>query len=100
MIVNVFISQPMNGKSDYEIAYDRDRTIKFLKSKITDADIRILDSIIDEDLGHPLRYLGRSIGIMADADIVVMAKGWQKARGCVVEREAAKQYNICTIEEV
>lgn len=100
MIVNVFISQPMNGKSDYEIAYDRDRIIKFLKSKITDADIRILDSICTEELGHPLRYLGRSIEIMADADIVIMAKGWQKARGCVVEHEVAKQYNICIIEEV
>lgn len=99
--VNVFISQPMHGKTDYEIAYDRRRAEEYVRSRIEhgNTEVVILDSIFDGYGENPIRLLGRSVSVLADADIVLMAKGWKNARGCLVEHEVAKQYNICIMEE-
>lgn len=35
---------------------------------------------------------------MADADLVYFAKGWEDARGCMIERECAVQYGVPILE--
>lgn len=100
MTLNVFISQPMSGLSEEEILHDRERATAYIEYLMKDdTDIRILDSVFRAEFEHPIRLLAKAISVMADADIVVMARGWRKARGCKVEHEVAKQYNICVIEE-
>lgn len=95
--MKVFISQPMRGKKPEEILEERNKIIELLKTKFK-ADFTVLDSYFQKPVENatPLWYLSRSLAIMSEADIVVFAKGWEKYRGCKIERECARAYNyIC-----
>lgn len=96
--MNVFISQPMSGKKTEEIEYEREQFVKDLK-KYLGEDINILDTIFHfaEDVPS-LVYLGRSLEILAKADLAVFMDGWENARGCKIEHQAAKDYDIPTLE--
>lgn len=96
--MNVFISQPMNGKKTEEIEYEREQFVKDLK-KYLGEDINILDTIFHfaEDV-QSLVYLGRSLEVLAKADLAVFMDGWEDARGCKIEHQAAKDYDIPTLE--
>lgn len=96
--MDVFISQPMNGKKTGEIEYEREEFVKDLK-KCLGEDINILDTIFHftEDIPS-LVYLGRSIEALAKADLAVFMDGWENARGCRIEHQAAKSYGIPTLE--
>jgi hypothetical protein len=96
--MNVFISQPMNGKKTEEIEYEREQFVKDLK-KYLGEDINILDTIFHfaEDVPS-LVYLGRSLEVLAKADLAVFMDGWEDARGCKIEHQAAKDYDIPTLE--
>ena len=100
----VFISQPMNGLTDSQISKDRERAIEVLYSMGYEPDeITILDSFIEENapdnVNSGLWYLGKSIELLADADIAVFAKGWENTRGCLIEYRCAKEYGISFICE-
>lgn len=96
--MNVFISQPMNGRSTEEIECEREELVKDLK-KYLGEDINILDTIFHfaEDVPS-LVYLGRSLEVLAKADLAVFMDGWENARGCKIEHQAAKDYDIPTLE--
>lgn len=96
--MNVFISQPMNGKEDGQIRYERDELVKDLKRYLGN-DINILDTVFHftEDVPS-LIYLGRSIETLSKADLAVFMPGWENARGCKIEHECAKNYLIPTLE--
>lgn len=96
--MNVFISQPMSGKKTEEIEYEREQFVKDLK-KYLGEDINILDTIFHfaEDVPS-LVYLGRSLEVLAKADLAVFMDGWENARGCKIEHQAAKNYDIPTLE--
>ena len=100
----VFISQPMNGLSDLQISKDRARVIEDLYNEGYKPDeITIIDTYIEENapdnVNAGLWYLGKSIELLADADIAVFAKGWRNARGCQIEFKCAKEYGISYICE-
>lgn len=94
----VFISQPMNGLSDLEIKINRERAIEYLHKNYYFDEIMIIDSFIEENppdnVNSGLWYLGKSLELLASADIVVFAKGWRKARGCWIEFKCANEYDI------
>lgn len=83
----IFISQPMNGKSDRIIREERNRVTFALKDEY-----KIIDSILNLGPANPIQYLAKSIELMNDADCVFMMKGWEKARGCRIEHEVAVAY--------
>lgn len=100
----VFISQPMNGLSDLQIEKDRARVIESLYNMGYKPDeIAIIDTYIEENapdnVSSGLWYLGKSLELLADADIAVFAKGWKDARGCQIEFKCAKEYGISYICE-
>ena len=96
--MSVFISQPMNGRSTEEIECEREEFVKDLKKHLGE-DINILDTIFNfvEDVPS-LVYLGRSIEVLAKADLAVFMDGWENARGCRIEHQTAKDYGIPTLE--
>lgn len=47
----------------------------------------------------PLWFLGKSLELLAGADIAYFAKGWQDARGCKIENTCAIEYGIPVIED-
>ena len=95
----VFISQPMNQKSEEEIQADRKKLMIMTKA-LFDEEIKIIDSYFPATgkKEKPLRLLGKGIELMADADAVVFAKGWQDYRGCRIEHSCAFEYGIRIIE--
>jgi len=95
----LFISQPMNGKTDEEIKEERRKAIAKAKDVVKD-DIEIIDSFF-ENAPHdarPLWFLGKSLELLATADIAYFAKGWDKARGCKIEHLCAVEYGIDCVE--
>lgn len=100
----VFISQPMNGLSDLQIEKDKARVIEGLYNYGYKPDeIMIIDTFIEEnapdDVNSALWYLGKTLELLANADIVVFAKGWRNARGCQIEFKCVKEYGISYICE-
>lgn len=98
----VFISLPMNGKTDEEIK----DTIEYSRRYLTDRfknkyELEFLDTFINEETTSKnpgLWYLGKSLEILADADIAFFCGGWDSARGCKLENQAAYEYGIEIIE--
>lgn len=85
----LFISQPMNGKTNEQILEERQKAISSF-----DDEIEVIDSFF-KDAPHdatPLWYLGESIKLLGDADVVYFCKDWEKYRGCTIEHECAVRY--------
>lgn len=94
----LFISQPMNGKTDEEILKERKIAIRKAK-EIAGEDVEVIDTFYTDFTpdAKPLEYLARSIKDLASANIAYFAKGWEEKRGCKIEYECATQYGIKTI---
>ena len=98
----LFISQPMNGKTDQEILETREKAIASVKEMIgADEDVEVIDSFFQNAPvdASPLWYLGKSLELLSVADIAYFAKGWDKARGCKIEHICAIEYGIGAVIE-
>ena len=97
-MTKIFISQPMNGKTNEEIKNERNYIIDKL---IENESVEIIDSFFKDKPyeASPLWYLGESIKLMSEADIVFFCNGWQTARGCQIEHDCALEYGIDTMYE-
>ena len=103
-MIKIFISQPMNGKTEEEIRFEREIAIKDAKKQVEESfpedwDVdgnqsEIMDTFFKDFAPgiHPLVYLGESIKMLAEADVVYFARGWQNALGCCIEHDCAKKY--------
>lgn len=96
----LFISQPMNGKTDEEILAVREKAIKSATEHLGE-EVEVIDSFF-QNAPHdakPLWFLGKSIELLSTADVAYFAKGWEDARGCRIENECAIAYGIDVIED-
>lgn len=105
--MKAMLSQPMAGKTDEEIAATRDKAIAALK----DMGYEIVNTLFTDEwyskesmkergvVQIPLCFLAKSLENMSLCHAVYFCKGWEKARGCVIEHEAAKAYNLEIIYE-
>lgn len=96
-MLRVFISQPMNGKTDKEI--EERLSIVSKISETVDEPFEVIDSFF-KSAPHdakPLWFIGKSIELLSSADLVYFAKGWENARGCIIEHSCAVPYMIETI---
>lgn len=93
--MKIFISQPMRGKTDAEILAERERAIKAAKAKWGD-DVEVLESFFQDAPAEakPLWFWDESLKVMADADAVIVCKGWSEAIGCKVEITTADAYKL------
>ena len=102
-MTKIFISQPMNGKTTEEIEEERNYTIDTLRSRFfrKNERIEIIDSFFKNEPhdAKPLWYLGESIKLMSEADVVFFCDGWQTSRGCQIEHDCALEYGIDTMYE-
>ena len=97
-MTKIFISQPMNGKTTEEIENERNYIIGRLRENEC---VEIIDSFFKDKPyeASPLWYLGESIKLMSEADVVFFCNGWQTARGCQIEHDCALEYGIDTMYE-
>ena len=100
--MNLFVSQPMAGLTDAQILKRREELIELVRKRNPEEEIIPIDSFTksEEIVGRGrIAMLGDSISLMADADLVIFARGWQNSKGCIVENEVCKQYGIRRIFE-
>lgn len=96
----LFISQPMNGKSDEEIKKERQEALLQV-AEVCGKEVELIDSFF-ENAPHdarPLWFLGKSLELLSTADVAYFAEGWKNARGCRIEHECAVQYGIDIVVE-
>lgn len=89
------ISQSMNGISDNEVRIKQDKVsehLHLLGHEVVDV---FVTEDPDTDVKNPgLYYLGDSLIGMSYCDAVFFCKGWEEARGCRIEHEAALAYGL------
>ena len=95
--MKVFISQPMKGKTESEIKAQRAEIESYARHKYGQ-DIEIIDSYF-EDYNPtngciPLKYLAKSIELLADADVAISSRDYKHGRGCFIEYCCAFDYDI------
>ena len=95
----LFISQPMRGKSNEEILAIRSDATQAAKDAGGE-EVEVIDSFFENaPVGaKPLWFLGKSLELLATADVAYFARGWSEARGCKIEHLCATEYGIHTIE--
>ena len=99
--MNVFISQPMRNRSEEEIKAERQKIMEYVQKFYPNEKAEEINSFFDMDVQSknvPLRMLGMSLELLAEADVAVFADGWSMARGCRVEHFAAILYDIPIID--
>lgn len=107
MVKKAMLSQPMGGKTDKEIVETRERAIKVLEAKGYEV-VNTLST--DEWYSHEnmekrgvvqilLCFLAKSLEKMSLCHTVYFCKGWENARGCKIEHEAAVAYGLDIIYE-
>ena len=99
-MTKVFISQPMKGRSEQEILEERADLYSRAKERYPDAEL--IDSYFEDykpSTGNvALKYLAKSLELLAYADVAYFAKGWETARGCKIENQCAIDYEIEVVE--
>lgn len=105
--MKVMLSQPMAGKTDEEIRITREKAIAVLENK----GYEIVNTLFtDEWYGEekmkergvvqiPLCFLAKSLENMSLCNAAYFCKGWENARGCRIEHEAAVSYGLEIIYE-
>lgn len=96
----LFISQPMRGKTDEEILREREQAVAMAEAALGEK-VEVIDSFFQGAPADakPLWFLGKSLEMMAEADVAYFAPGWKDARGCRIEYMSAIEYGIPVIEE-
>lgn len=103
--MKIFIAQKMTGLTDEQIEEKRNR-IASACSRYYGDDVIILDQFhleydvpedVTSDSGIGIYLLGRSLQILAKADLVVFDDDISTSKGSLVEEFVTKTYNIPTI---
>lgn len=97
----LFISNPMNGKTDEQILAIRQTAVEDAKKYFPGEEVEVIDSFFQEYSPEkgcvPLKYLAKSIELLANADVAYFAADWENARGCRIEHACALSYGIPVI---
>lgn len=103
----VMLSQPMAGKTEEEIIQTREKAIQVLKNQ----GFEIVNTLFTDEwyskeamtergvVQIPLCFLAKSLENMSLCHVAYFCKGWENARGCRIEHEAAKAYGLKIIYE-
>ena len=101
------LSQPMAGKSEAEIVETREKAIKALEEK----GYSIINTLFTDEwyskdkmeergvVQIPLCFLAKSLESMSLCHATYFCKGWENARGCKIEHDAAVAYGLEVIYE-
>ena len=101
------LSQPMAGLTDAQIIETRNRAIKALEEN----GYEIINTLFTDEwysrenmakrgvVQIPLCFLAKSLENMSLCHAAYFCKGWENARGCKIEHEAAKTYGLEVLYE-
>lgn len=97
--MKVMISQPMNGRNKEEIKKEREEIIQKFKNMHIDVIDTLFTEEPPENCNSALYYLGKSISVMKDIDAIYMCDNWFNARGCKIENQVAREYEIKILDK-
>lgn len=105
--MRAMLSQPMAGKPYEEIIATRERAIEALEQKGYEVvNTLFTDAWYSKErmqergvVQIPLCFLAKSLDNMTMCHAVYFCKGWEAARGCRIEHEAAKEYGLTILYE-
>lgn len=96
------VSQPMAGETDEQIAAARERAT----AKLEAMGYEVVDTLFTEEavdgrgvVQVPLRFLAKSLESMSLCRAAYFCKGWENARGCRIEHDAAVAYGLEVLYE-
>ena len=107
MTQKAMLSQPMAGKTATEILETRNRAMETLARK----GYKVINTLFTDKWysqeamqargveNIPLCFLAKSLENMSLCHAAYFCKGWENARGCRIEHEAAKAYGLTIIYE-
>ena len=96
------ISQPMNGLNDEEIEKTRNKAIKHLER----LGYKVVNTLFTDDwysdsamkdrgvVNIQLCFLAKSLEKMSHCDVAYFCDGWEDARVCRIEHDAAEEYGL------
>ena len=105
--MKAMISQPMAGKTEEEIVATRNHAINDLQSR----GYEVINTLFTDEwyskdamskrgvVQIPLCFLAKSRENMSLCHAAYFCKGWENARGCRIEHEAATAYGLEIIYE-
>lgn len=98
MAKKLFISCPMNGRTDENIKNSMEKMHK-LAEIIFGEELEVIDSFIEENppvgcKNIPMWYLSKAIEKMVDADYFIGVRYWDAFKGCAAEVDIARNYGI------
>lgn len=105
--MKAMLSQPMNGKTEQEIVETRNKAIKALEA----AGYEVVNTLFTDEwyskekmtergvVQIPLCFLAKSIENMSLCHAAYFCKGWENARGCKIEHDAAVAYGLKILYE-
>lgn len=101
------LSQPMAGKTDQEIIVTREKAVQELMKR----GYQVVNTLFTDEwyskeamekrgvVQIPLCFLAKSLESMSLCHTAYFCKGWEQARGCRIEHEAAVAYGLEIIYE-
>lgn len=105
--MKAMLFQPMAGKSEEEIRATREKAIKALEKR----NYEIVNTLFTDEwyssdkmkergvVQIPLFFLAKSLENMSLCHAVYFCKGWEQARGCRIEHDAAVAYGLTILYE-
>lgn len=105
--MKAMLSQPMAGKTEEEIVATREKAVAALKAK----GYEIVNTFFTDEwyssekmkergvVQIPLCFLAKSLENMSLCHAAYFCKGWEQARGCRLEHDAAIAYGLDVIYE-
>lgn len=105
--MKAMLSQPMAGKNDEEIRAVTEKAIAVLKEK----GYEVVNTLFTDEwyskesmeergvVQIPLCFLAKSLENMSLCHAAYFCKGWENARGCRIEHDAAVAYGLEIIYE-
>lgn len=115
----VFLSAPMNRKTDEQIAHELLMLKHYANARWPKDELEFVDNwsnkeketndepqfvflrTIEEqekynkkERSKAIRYLAEALAKLADCDAALFYPGWERARGCLVEHETCERYRI------
>ena len=101
------LSQPMAGKTQEEIIATREKAV----AALTANGYQVVNTLFTDEwyskekmeergvVQIPLCFLAKSLENMSLCHAAYFCKGWEQARGCRIEHEAAKAYGLTILYE-
>lgn len=100
--MKAMLSQPMAGKTDAEIVEAREKAVAELEGM----GYEVVNTLFTDEwysdkamegrgvVQAPLCFLAKSLENMSLCNVAYFCHGWEKARGCLIEHEAATAYGL------